>query len=315
MKVLIPEPIAQSGKDYLLSLGYELDDQVLHTEEDLMNRIPDFDALLIRTMPCGRNVLKEAAKLKVISKHGVGFDNIDVDYCTKAGIQVVSTPEAICNSVAEHALYLMIACAKNAMQTYIRFRSEHDFRIRNTILGKEMAGSTAGILGLGRIGRSLAEKCAGIGMNVIGYDPYVTQEQVEPYIKITGREEVIRQADFLSMNMPLNDETRGAFGAREFSMMKKDAIFINAARGGLVQEDALIGALKSGTILGAGIDVFSQEPPAADNPLFTLENVIVTPHQAGSTAATLSRMSLHAAIGIDQVLSGKPVSWPLNHPI
>lgn len=92
VKVLIPEPIAQSGKDYLLSLGYELDDQVLHTEEDLMNRIPDFDALLIRTMPCGRNVLKEAAKLKVISKHGVGFDNIDVDYCTKAGIQVVSTP-------------------------------------------------------------------------------------------------------------------------------------------------------------------------------------------------------------------------------
>jgi D-3-phosphoglycerate dehydrogenase len=152
-------------------------------------------------------------------------------------------------------------------------------------------------------------------MNVIGYDPYVTQEQVAPYIQITGREEVIRRADFLSMNMPLNDETRGAFGAREFSMMKKDAIIINAARGGLVQEDALIEALKSGTILGAGIDVFAQEPPAADNPLFTLENVIVTPHQAGSSEATLSRMSLHAAMGIDQVLNGKPVSWPLNHPI
>ncbi|MDR1902372.1 MAG: hydroxyacid dehydrogenase [Treponema sp.] len=312
MKVLISEPVAQSGKDYLVERGYEVADRQITTKPELIGAIRDCDALLIRILKCDKEVIQAAGKLKVISKHGVGVDNIDVKYCTQKGIQVTFTPAAVCNAVAEHALFLMMACAKNAMLTTRRFVDKGDFQIRNKIVGIELSGKIAGILGLGRIGRSLAQKCAGIGMKVIGYDPYVTQEQLEDYIHLMDRDSVLRDADFISMNLPCTDETRGAFGSQEFSLMKKTAYFINSARGGVVREDALIKALQGKVIMGASIDVFDEEPPSAENPLLRMENVFVTPHYAGATIETTTAVSLHAAMGIDEVLSGKKVSWPLN---
>jgi D-3-phosphoglycerate dehydrogenase len=193
-----------------------------------------------------------------------------------------------------------------------KFLKENDFEVRSKVIGVELYGKTVGIFGLGRIGRSLARKCMGIGMNVIGYDPYVTQEQIGKDIQMMDRDSVLRNADFVSMNLPCTDETRGAFGDREFSLMKKTAYFINSARGSLVREDALVKALREKVITGAGIDVFEKEPPSPESPLLNLENIFVTPHYAGSTIETTTAVSLHAAMGIDEVLSGKKISWPYN---
>jgi D-3-phosphoglycerate dehydrogenase len=207
----------------------------------------------------------------------------------------------------------MMACARNTTIVTRRFLEDGDFDVRSKIIGIELFDKTAGILGLGRIGRSLAQKCLGIGMKVIGYDPYVTQEQVGNDIRMMDRDEVIKNADFVSMNLPCTDETRGSFGDREFSLMKNGAYFINSARGALVQEDALVKALRNNVIAGAGIDVFEKEPPNRNSPLLKLENAFITPHYAGSTIETTTLVSLHAAMGIDEVLSGKQISWPFNH--
>jgi D-3-phosphoglycerate dehydrogenase len=312
MRVVISEPVAQSGKDYLLRRGYEIADRQLASRDELREAVKDCDGLLIRILKCDESVIRAAKNLKVISKHGVGVDNIDVDYCTRNGIQVTFTPQAVCNAVAEHALFLMFACAKNAMLTLRRFVDNGDFQTRNKVSGIELEGKTAGIIGLGRIGRALAQKCAGIGMQVVGYDPYVAREQLGGDIQLMDRDEVLRAADFISMHLPCNAQTRGAFGINEFRRMKKEAFFINCARGGVVQEDALIKALQDNLIRGAGIDVFDEEPPSRDNPLLRMENVFATPHYAGSTIETTTAVSLHAAMGIDEVLSGKKVSWPVN---
>jgi D-3-phosphoglycerate dehydrogenase len=312
MKILISEPIAQSGKDYLLGRGYEIEDAHLAAKNELKEAIRDCDGLLIRILKCDKEVVDAAKKLKVIGKHGIGVDNIDVDYCTRKGIQVTFTPEGVCNAVAEHSLFLMMACARNTTLIVKKFLEGNDFEVRNKIIGVELYDKTVGIFGLGRIGRSLARKCIGIGMRVIGYDPYVTQEQVGKDIQMMDRDSVLKNADFVSMNLPCTDETRGAFGDREFSLMKKTAYFINSARGALVREDALVKAIQEKVIMGAGIDVFEKEPPSPENLLLHMDNIFVTPHYAGSTIETTTAVSLHAAMGIDEVLSGKKISWPYN---
>jgi D-3-phosphoglycerate dehydrogenase len=312
MKVIISEPISQSGKDYLLERGYEIFDCHLKSKEELKEAIKDCDGLLIRILKCDKEVLETATRLRVIGKHGVGVDNIDIDYCTHRKIQVTFTPAGVCNAVAEHSLFLMMACARNATLVKKCFLSGEDFNVRSKVIGIELSGKVVGILGLGRIGRCLAQKCLGIGMRVIGYDPYVTQKQVGEDIKMMGRDDVLINADFISMNLPCTDETRYAFGMREFSLMKKTAYFINSARGALVREPDLIKALQDKVIRGAGIDVFEKEPPDRDNPLLSLENVFLTPHYAGSTIETTTLVSLHAAMGIDDVLSGKKPDWPYN---
>jgi D-3-phosphoglycerate dehydrogenase len=312
MQILISEPIAQSGKDYLMERGYEIVDRHLTSRDALKKAIENCDGLLIRILKCDKEVIDAAKNLKVIGKHGVGVDNIDVSYCTQKNIQITFTPEGVCNAVAEHSLFLMMACARNTSVVIRKFLEENDFEVRNKVIGVELCGKTVGILGLGRIGRSLAKKCIGIGMKVIGYDPYVTQEQIGKDIKMMDRDSILKNADFVSMNLPCTDETRGAFGDREFSLMKKTAYFINSARGALVQEDSLVRALREKIIMGAGIDVFEKEPPTPGNQLLHLENIFVTPHYAGSTIETTSMVSLHAAMGIDEVLSDKKISWPYN---
>jgi D-3-phosphoglycerate dehydrogenase len=314
MKVLIPEHIAQSGKDYLKERGYELVDYLIGTREEFIKKIHDCDGLLVRTIKCDKDVISAARNLKVISKHGVGVDNIDINYCTQKKIQVTFTPNSVCNAVAEHVVLLILVCAKHSMLTIRHFVDKGDFRIRHQVekIGVEVAGKKVGILGIGRIGRLVARKCACLGMKIIGYDPYMTQEQVGNEIQLMSRDDVLRQADFVSMNLPCTEETRGAFGEREFLLMKKTACFINASRGGVVKEADLIRALKEKIIMGAGLDVFDAEPPGADNPLLHMENVFATPHCAGSTIESQTAASLHASIGIDEVLSGRNVSWPVN---
>ncbi len=252
--------------------------------------------------------------LKVIGKFGVGLDNIDLDYCTQKGIQVVFSPLGNAISVAEHATLLMLACAKKFTYVDQQFRNGN-FEVRYTLNGtSELYGQTLGLLGCGRIGRILAGIAAnGFQMNVVGYDPFVKQEQLDVPIKLlSSREELFQQSDFISLHLPSLPSTRGSIGLKEFQQMKNSAVFINCSRGDIIVEADLITALNSGEIRGAGLDVFASEPYDYSSPLLSMPQIVATPHMAGSTDQATRRCGLTTAKGIVEVLTGQPISFPAN---
>lgn len=315
-KVLIPQDIAEVGKNYLLERGYEIKMGTGTTVDAIKKDVEDCDAILARTALFPEEVIRAGKKLKVIGRHGIGVDNIDVKTCTELGIYVTYTPLSNASSVAEHTIGAMIAVARNMVRCDKEFRNGN-FDIRNQLKGVDLEGKTIGLVGLGRIGSVVAKKAAlGLDMKVIGYDPYVTPDKVESYMEmVNDLEYIFRNADFISLHMPATSETKGLIGKKYFDMMKPTAYFINAARGEVVNEADLIEALKEKKIAGAALDVFNPEPPTKDAPFFQLDNVILTPHNAALTKEATSRMALHAAMGIDEVLSGKKPSWPVNNPV
>ncbi|MDF2524389.1 MAG: putative phosphoglycerate dehydrogenase [Clostridiales bacterium] len=315
-KVAISEFVTDPAKHFLKENGYEIVEGSAVTKEDMINLVKDCDGLLIRIAPCDKDVLDAAKNLKVIAKHGVGFDNIDVEGATQKGIWVTATPTANANSVAEHALYLMFACAKNGYVLDKYLRETGEFKFKNQYIGCELEGKTLGLIGLGRIGQKIAQKVLhGIGMKVIGYDPFIKKENLIDGIElVASREEVFKRSDFISLHLPNTLETKGSIGMPEFQKMKRTAYLINTSRGEVVVEEDLIQALKTGVIKGAGIDVFAKEPPRKDNELLKLDNVVVSPHVGGGAKESLDRMGLHAAMGIHEVLVGQLPTWPVNKP-
>ncbi len=315
-KVLIPQDITNAGKDYLKANGCEV---IIGSAPDLdtiIREVADCDAILARTAPFPKEVFQAGPKVKVIGRHGVGVDNIDVAYCTENGIYVTFAPTSNANSVAEHTIYLMLSCARNASIIDDEFR-KGNFDIRNKAKGMDLEGKTLGLIGMGRIGSMVAKKAIfGFGMKVIGYDPYLKPENAPEGITLVAtKEEVFQQADFVSLHTPSTPETRKSVGMAQFKLMKKGAFLINASRGEVVNEEELIDALEQGVIRGAGLDVFELEPPAKDNKLLAMRNVIVTPHNAALTQESMDRMGLHAAMGIVDVLNGKVPAWPANKPV
>ena len=274
------------------------------------------DALFVRSGDLVTYAMMNASpKLKVIGKFGVGLDNIDLNYCTQKNIQVVYSPLGNAISVAEHAILLMLACARKFAYVDQQFRSGN-FEVRYTLRDTyELHGQTLGLLGCGRIGKMIANIAAnGFQMNVIGYDPYVKQQDMDAPIQLLpSREEIFRQADFISLHLPSLPTTRGSIGLEEFRQMKKSAIFINCSRGDIVVEEDLILALREHEILAAGLDVFSSEPFDYQSPLLSLPNVVATPHIAGTTEQATYRCGSTTAKGIVEVLKGLPVSYPANH--
>lgn len=243
------------------------------------------------------------------------MDNIDIEAATERGIYVTNTPEANANSVAEHVMALILSLSKNLSLADKELRSGN-FAIRNQLFGMDLEGKTLGIIGLGRIGRILAKKASkGFDMKVIGYDPYVTASMNSELEIATDLEWVFRNSDVISLHLPLTKTTKGIIGCREFSWMKPSAYFVNASRGGVVKEADLVNALQAGEIAGAGIDVFEVEPPDKWNPLFKLDNVIVSPHNAALTKEGSIRMAVHAAMQVEQVLSGVKPNWAVNEPL
>jgi D-3-phosphoglycerate dehydrogenase len=314
-KVLIPQDITEMGKDYLRERGYEVIIGSGVTVEAICKDVVDCDAILARTALFPAKVLRAGKKLKVIGRHGIGVDNIDVNTATELGIYVTYAPTSNANSVAEHTLALILAAAKNMFKIDKEFRNGN-FEIRNRIKGMDLEGKTLGLVGLGRIGKMVAKKAIyGFGMKVIGYDPYIVRDQVDVEIELTSDwDYVFKNADFVSLHLPSTPETKGRVGKKEFEMMKSTAVLVNCARGDVVNETEMIEALQQNKIAGAALDVFAQEPPAKENPLFQMDNVVVTPHNAALTQESMDRMGLHAAMGIDEVLSGKKPSWPVNQP-
>lgn len=255
-KVLIPQGIVDEGKDYLLKRGYEIKIGSGHTIEAIKKDVIECDAILARTAPFPAEVLEAGKKLKVIARHGVGVDNIDVDKASELGIYVTNTPESNSNTVAELALGLIIALGRNLISCDKAIRSG-DFEFRNRKFGVDLEGKTLGILGIGKIGKLLSLKAYnGLSMKVIGYDPFLTKKNFPSEVeKIEKRDELFSKSDFVSVHIPSSPETKKSIGMREFKLMKPTAFFINVARGDLIVEKDLIKALQVGIISGAGLDV------------------------------------------------------------
>lgn len=312
-KVLIPQDVHEEGKRYLKNLGYTVKVLEVFSEELLLKEIVDCDAIIARTERYTEEVLLQAKKLKVISRHGIGTDNINIDVANRLGITVTNAPLANINSVAEHAMTLIAALATNLINsdTYVR---EGKFHLRNSLQSIELENKVLGIIGYGNIGKILANKAiSGFGMRVVVYDPYI-RETPYPIELINNWEKLFQICDFISLHLPLTENTKKLISKQEFDWMKKSAYFINVSRGGIVDENALYDALVNDDIKGAALDVFEKEPPDVKSKLLTLDNVILTPHSAALTEESLKNMSLHAAMGVHEVLSGKKPKWMVNNP-
>ena len=317
-KVLIPQDVAESGKKYLRDQGYEV---VIGTGWDidtLKREIADADALLFRTAKYPAEVLEAAKKLKIASRFGVGYDNIDIEKAAELGIWVAIAQGANAMSVAEHTIALLLACSFNIVKSQDEIK-KGNWEIRNQLPGIEMNGKTIGILGVGTIGKLVAEKARyGLGMKVIGYDVasgtlgYNCPEYIEMK---DSMEDVLKESDVVSVHTPLDKNTRGLIGEKELSMMKRTAILINCARGGIIDESALEKALKEKQIYAAALDVFTSEPVDLDNGLLKLDNFLASPHNAALTKEANVAVSLAAAKAIDAVLKGGRPAYPVNEPI
>lgn len=315
LQVLIPSDISEAGKRYLREKGYEIKMGRALDEDTIIADAQDCDAILARNEPITRRILENVPRVKVVGKHGVGLDKIDLEAAREQNIWVTNGPMSNTVAVAEHTVMLLLACAKKLVTFDLAIRSG-DYGIRNTVKGMDVEGKTVGLIGCGKIGTMVAKKCVhGFGMKAIGYDPYVPPAARQPEIEYCDTmEEVFRKADFVSLHTPATPENNGFANASLFSLMKPTAYFINAARGSLVNEADLYEALHTNRIAGAGLDVYAHEPPDSENPLFTLPNITVTPHNASLTYETTDRMGLHAAQGIDEVLSGLRPTWPCVTP-
>ena len=280
-------------------------------QEQFDTHIKDAEALLLSTaFKMTREVIERAANLKVISRTGVGVDNVDVKAATEKGILVLNTPEANSISVAEHTLALIVAISKQLVMYDSELRAGN-FAIRRTNKSADIDGKTLGLIGCGRIGRFTAEKCkAAFNMNVIGYDPYI--KELPGITLYENIEDVFAKADYVSLHLPLTDETRNMVGESLLSKMKPTAFLINTSRGGIVDEAALARMLKEERIAGAALDVLESEPPKADNPLLPLKNVILTPHSAALTKECSARVAHEAALGISDYLKGKTPKFVFN---
>jgi D-3-phosphoglycerate dehydrogenase / 2-oxoglutarate reductase len=314
-RVLLTEPIDRVGLELLAP-----DAEVIIAPEPklpaLLDLAPDVDAFIVRAGPCPRQLILAAPRLQVIGKHGVGVDNIDIPAASERGVPVFSTPGTNAEAVVEMALAMMLSLARRLRPAQQVVEGDDYVRGRATYLAVEMQGKTLGLIGLGRIGSLLAQKCAAaFAMPVVAYDPYVKQAPTVPGADIqlvSSLDALLAQADFISIHVPLTPETRGLIGREQLAKMKQTAYLVNTARGAVVDEAALAEALRNNVIAGAGIDVFAQEPTPAEHPLFGLDNAILTPHVGGQTAESMQKMARAVAEGVLAALHGQRPANVLN---
>jgi D-3-phosphoglycerate dehydrogenase len=283
MKIFVADDVSESGLEPLRAAGFVVEKRVGLSAEELREAVRDCEGLVVRSETKVTAELMDAAeRLRAIGRAGVGVDNIEVAAATTRGIVVMNAPDGNTITTAEHTLALLVSMARRVPQANASLRAGRWERKR--FIGVELQGKTLGVVGLGRIGRTVAARARGFGMNIIAYDPFVAPEQARDLeLEIAPLDQLFARADFITVHTPLTAETRGLIGAQAFAKMKRGVRIINCARGGLVDERALLAAIKEGTVAGAALDVFEQEPPRADHPLLGLEEVIATPHLGAST--------------------------------
>lgn len=272
------------------------------------------DAIIVRVEAATRRMFAEAPALKVVGMHGVGTDAIDLDAATEHGIVVLNTPFVNFKSTSEHALALLMAVTKNIMSGDRAVRDGRFTEFRNSQLPMELEGCSLFVVGLGRIGSEMARKCqAAFGMRIMSYDPaYDEAAMAARGIKRVSFEQGLAEADFVTLHVPLKADTRGMMNAAAFARMKPGSVFINASRGPVVVQSALIEALRSGHLLGAGLDVLDPEPVPADDPINTTPNLVLSPHYAGDTVAARARCSETIAGSVLAALAGGELAGIVN---
>jgi D-3-phosphoglycerate dehydrogenase / 2-oxoglutarate reductase len=308
-RVLVREPIAEAGVE-LLRERFDVD---VDPNGDLAETIGDYEAIVVRSATkLNRELIERADRLKVIGRAGVGVDNVDVDAATRRGIVVANAPESTVVSAAEHTIGLLLALSRNIAQAHAALKDGRWERSAHG--GIELAGKTLGVLGFGRIGQQVARRALGLEMRVVAYDPFVARERFRELgaERAESADEVLAAADFLTLHLPLTPETTGALDGGAFGRMRDGVRIVNAARGELVDEQALLDALRSGKVAAAALDVFSAEPYSG--PLLELDNVVVTPHLAASTEEAQDRAGVIVAEQVAAALEGALVTNAVNIP-
>lgn len=315
-KVLVSDPISQRGVDALAEGGHlDVTFKPGLPHDELLKIIPEYSALVVRSQTkVGADVIAAGTKLKAVGRAGVGVDNVDVDAATQRGIVVMNTPGGNTVSTAEHAFSLLVSVARKIPEAHASVKS--GAWDRKSFQGVELNGKTLAILGMGRIGTEVAKRALAFGMRVLAYDPYLSEArarslQVE---LVENLDEALPQADFITMHMPLTEETRHMLGSDRLGRLKKGVRIINCARGGLVDEAALAAGLASGHIAGAALDVFEEEPPAADSPLRNAPNLVFTPHLGASTAEAQESVGIEIAHTIRAALLEGAINNAVNAP-
>jgi D-3-phosphoglycerate dehydrogenase len=311
VKVLVTEKLSEAGLE-LLGRDFQVDVRVDLASGGLADVINEYDALIVRSQTqVDAAVIDAAENLKVIARAGIGLDNVDVEAATRKGVVVVNAPQSNIVSAAEHAIALLLAQARNIPSANEALKEGR--WDRSKFQGVELQGKTLGVVGIGRVGSLVAQRAAGFGMRVIAFDPYVPKDRAkEMGVELMPTlEALLVQADFVSIHLPRTSDTEGLIGEHELSMVKEGARLVNTARGGIVDEAALVKALEDGRLAGAALDVFDHEP-MTDSPLFALENVVVTPHIGASTAEAQNKAGTTVAEMVRLALKGEFVPYAVN---
>lgn len=311
MRVLVTEKLSDAGLE-LLRRDFQVDVRPELAREGLVEAIGPYDALVVRSQTkVTADVVAAGENLKVVARAGIGLDNVDVEAATRRGVMVVNAPQSNIVSAAEHTMALLLAQARNVPRANAELKGGR--WERSAYQGVELQGKTLGVVGLGRVGALVAQRCAAFGMRIIAFDPYVPKERAkEMGIELMPTlEALLVQADFITVHLPRSSDTEGLIGERELALVKEGARLVNTARGGIVDEEALAKALEEGRLAGAALDVFADEPTTA-SPLFGLDQVVVTPHLGASTAEAQDKAGASVAEMVRLALSGEFVPYAVN---
>ena len=312
MRILVADPIAEEGIRFLRSYA-QVDLKTKLETEQLKAIIADYDALIVRSQTKVRaDVIQSAKKLKVIGRAGVGIDNIDVDAATRSGIVVVNSPTGNIIAAAEHTIALMLALARNVPQANSHLRLG-EWR-REEFVGTEIRNKTLGIIGLGNVGSEVAKRVQALEMRVIAHDPFVSEQYAHNLkVELVSMDQLLEEADFITLHVPLTAATDRLIGGKELAKARPTARIINCARGGVIDEEALLKAIRAGKIAGAAFDVFDHEP-VTDSPLFREDKIIVTPHLGASTIEAQTSVAKDVAVEVLAVLQGQFSKYAVNAP-
>jgi len=315
IKIFVSDPLSEEGLKILKDRKeFQVDVKTDLKPDALKESIKDYDGLVVRSATkVTRDILSQAVKLKVIGRAGVGLDNVDLEAATQKGIIVMNTPAGNTISTAEHTMSMILALSRNIPQAVVSTK-KGEWK-RSKFMGVELYGKILGIMGLGRIGSEVARRALSFGMKVLAFDPFLSREVAQGIgVELVELKEVLENADYITVHTPLTEETKHMLSTKEFAMMKKGVRVVNCARGGIIDELALVEAIKEGKVAGAALDVFEKEPLAADNPLLQVDNVIITPHLGASTEEAQVNVAVEVAQIVADALLGRGIRNAANYP-
>ena len=314
-KILLPQEIMAEGRKLLEDAGHELIMGRGFETEDVLEDMKKYqpDAMIVRITPITREVIEANPNLKVIVRHGAGFDTVDLKACEDNHVQTLYAPVANSTSVAETALLLMFETSRNVTVLHKTWVTDF-YKAKLKVRKNTLSGKTLGLVGCGNIGSRVAVRALALEMNVLAYDPYKPAKDFPDGVEVVrDLNRIFTECDYVSLHAPSTPVTKNMINKETLAMMKPTAILINTARGALVVEEDLYEACKNGVITAAGLDAIRQEPVDPKNPLLTLDNVIIYPHIGGNTAEAAHRASYFSAMGIQEVYEGKKPTWPINN--